>query len=193
MRKKFVISLLFLGFFTVSAHAASYTVDPGHSSVSFKIKHLFSNVQGQFAKFEGVIDYDPAKPETWTTSGNINVTSINTNEPKRDKHLLSGDFFEAEKFPKIEFKSTGVKEVMPTSAKLEGLITICGTEKPVVLDVTINGVGKDPWGNTRASFTATTKINRKDFGINWNQALDNGGVLVGDEVSITLEIEAIQK
>ena len=193
MRNKLVVSLLFLAFFTVSAHAATYAVDPGHSSVTFKIRHLFSNVQGQFTKYEGTIDYDPAKAETWATGGTIDVTSINTNEPKRDKHLLSADFFDAEKFPKIEFKSTGVKEVTPTSAKLEGVITIHGVEKPILLDVAINGAGKDPWGNTRAAFTATTKIDRKDFGINWNQALDNGGVLVGEEVQITLEIEAIQK
>ena len=186
---------LFVAFclFAAPAHAATYAVDPEHSSVSFKIKHLFSKVQGSFNKFEGTLDYEPGKPETWKTGGTIDVNSIDTNEPKRDKHLLSADFFDAEKFPKIEFQSTAVKDTTGNTAALEGTLKMHGIEKPITLKVDINGVGKDPWGNTRAAFTATTKINRKDFGMNWNQALDNGGVLVGEEVEITLEIEAIEK
>ena len=193
MRSKTLSLFILASLFAVSAHAATYTVDADHTSVSFKIKHLFSKLQGRFNKFEGTIDYEPGKPESWKTAGSIEVTSIDTNEPKRDKHLLSADFFDAEKNPTIEFKSTGVKDTSGNSARLEGVLKMHGIEKPVVLDVDINGVGKDPWGNTRAAFTATTKINRKDFGMNWNQALDNGGILVGEEVEITLEIEAIEK
>ena len=191
--KKFLALFLLLAVCGVPAQAATYTVDPGHSSVTFKVKHLLSNVQGTFHKYVGTVDYEPGKSESWKTGGTIDVRTVDTNEPKRDKHLLSADFFDAEKFPTVDFRSTGVKDVTATGVKLEGLITMHGVEKPIVLDVTFNGVGKDPWGNTRASFSAAGKINRKDFGINWNQALDNGGVLVGEEVKIELEIEAIQK
>ena len=193
MKRFFLVMFLLLGWLVTSAQAATYAVDPDHSSVSFKVKHLFSNVKGQFKKFEGTLDYEPGKPELWKTSGTIDVASVDTNEPKRDKHLESADFFDVEKNPQIEFKSTGVKDATATGAKLEGLFKMHGIEKPIVLDVTVNGVGKDPWGNVRAAFSATTKINRKDFGMNWNQALDNGGILVGEEVEISLEIEAILK
>ncbi len=193
MKFKTVVSLFLACFLAVSAHAATYTVDVDHTSVLFKTKHLFSKVQGRFNKFQGTVDYEPGKPELWKTGGSIDVTSIDTNVPERDKHLRSADFFDAEKYPTIEFKSTAVKNATDNGAKLEGLLKIHGVEKPVTLDVTINGVGKDPWGNTRAAFSAMTKINRKDFGINWNQALDNGGLLVGEEVEIILEIEAILK
>ena len=193
MRSKFLAVFLFIGLLARPACAATYTVDPDHSSVEFKVKHLFSNVKGVFKKFEGTLDYEAGKPESWKTSGTIDVTSVDTNESKRDKHLQSADFFDVEKFPSIEFHSTAVKDAAETGAKLEGVLKMHGVEKPVVLDVTINGVGKDPWGNVRAAFSATTRLNRKDFGINWNQTLDNGGVLVGEEVDILLEIEAIEQ
>jgi polyisoprenoid-binding protein YceI len=157
------------------------------------VKHLFSKVQGEFSTFKGTIEYDPDKPETWAAQGEIDAASINTRVAERDKHLRSADFFEVEKYPKITFKTTKVSEATKEHAKVDGLITIHGVEKPVVLDVDIHGVGKDPWGNVRAGFTATTKINRKDFGLTWNQALETGGVLVGDEVEITLEIEGMLK
>ncbi len=176
-----------------SAQAATYQVDPDHTAVSFKIRHLFSNVQGNFKTFEGTIEYDPDKPEAWKTSGAIDTASIDTNVPERDKHLRSADFFEVEKYPKIEFKTTGVQEATATSCKLTGLLKMHGVEKLVTLDVQIHGVGKDPWGNVRAGFTATTKINRKDFGLSWNEALETGQLLVGEEVTITIEVEGILK
>lgn len=171
--------------------AATYQVDPDHSTVSFKIRHLLSNVVGNFNTFEGTIDYEAGKPETWKTQGTIDAASIDTNVPERDKHLRSADFFEVEKFPTIEFKSTGVKNATESSATLEGLLKLRGVEKPVTLNVEIHGVGKDPWGNVRSAFTATTKINRKDFGLAWNQALETGQLLVGEEVTITIEAEGI--
>jgi polyisoprenoid-binding protein YceI len=190
--------ILILGLLTVilasqSAFAATFAVDPDHTTVSFKIRHLFSNVQGQFTKFDGTIDYEAGKPGTWKASGTIDTASIDTKVEARDKHLRSADFFDVEKFPKITFKTTKVTDATQNGAKVEGLISIHGVEKPIVLDVEIHGVGKDPWGNTRAGFTATVKINRKDFGLNWNQALETGGFLVGDEVAITLEIEGLVK
>jgi polyisoprenoid-binding protein YceI len=190
-RRYFALGVLGLFLWPSLSWAAVYKVDPDHTTVSFKVRHLFSKVQGLFNKFEGTIDYEPGKPETWKTSGTIDATSINTNVPERDKHLRSADFFDVEKYPTISYKSTKVTNATETSAKLEGFITIHGVEKPITLDLEIRGAGKDPWGNTRAGFTATTKINRKDFGLNWNQALETGGVLVGDEVEITLEIEGI--
>lgn len=191
---KKVLAVFFLVvFFSGSAWAATYSVDPDHSTVSFKVKHLLSKTQGQFKKFEGSFDFEPGKPETWTASGVIQTESIDTNVAERDKHLKSADFFEVEKFPTIEFKTTAVKDATETGAKVEGVMKMHGIEKPVVLDVTIGGVAKDPWGNTRAAFTATTKINRKDFGINWNKTLDAGGLLLGEDVDITLEIEGIEK
>ena len=172
--------------------ADSYKVDKDHTSISFKIRHIFSNVQGSFRDFDGAIEYDPDKPETWSANGTIKVDSIDTNVPERDKHLKSKDFFDAAQFPAISFKTTKVISSTKENAKVEGLITIHGVEKPVVLDVEIHGVGKDPWGNVRAGFTATTKINRKDFDIIYNQVLDKGQLMIGEDVIITLEIEGIK-
>lgn len=192
MRTKTVLlTLLGLGLILSPVFAATYKVDEDHTTVGFKARHLFSNVVGAFDKFEGTIDYEPGKPETWKAQGTIQAASIDTKVEKRDEHLRSPDFFDVQKYPTITFKTTKVTDVTDKTAKVEGLINIHGVEKPIVLDVTINGTGKDPWGNTRTAFTATTKINRKDFGINWNQTLDNGGVLVGEDVEITLEVEGI--
>ena len=179
--------------FTQPVWAAHYEIDQEHSSVGFKIKHLFSHVNGTFDDYEGTIDYEPGQPETWKAEATIQAASINTRVKERDKHLSGPDFFDVEKYPTLTFKSTKVESVGENTAKMEGLLSIHGVEKPVLLDVEIHGVGKDPWGNVKAGFTGTTKINRKDFGLTWNQALETGGVLVGEEVEITLEIEANQK
>ncbi|OIO37900.1 MAG: hypothetical protein AUJ72_03700 [Candidatus Omnitrophica bacterium CG1_02_46_14] len=191
LRRYFVLGILGFLLWPSLSWSAVYNVDVNHTTVSFKVRHLFSKVQGLFNKYEGTIDYEPGKPETWKTSGTIDVKSINTSVPKRDEHLRSPDFFDVEKYPTISFKSTKVTSATDTAAKLEGVMTMHGVEKPIVLDVEIHGVGKDPWGNTRAGFTAITKINRKDFELNWNQTLESGGVLVGEEVEITLEIEGV--
>ena len=188
-----IVFSAFLGL-CLAAHpsfAASYTIDADHTTISFKVKHLFSNVQGTFKKFEGSFTYDPNKPETWKTEATIQADSIDTNVAERDKHLRSKDFLEVEKYPTITFKSTGVSDMTPAGAKLSGLLTIHGVEKPVILDLEILGEAKDPWGNVAAGFTATTKINRKDFGLTWNQALETGGVLVGEEIAITLEVSGL--
>ena len=174
------------------AWAAAYTIDPDHSAVTFKIRHLFSNVTGNFNQFEGTIDYEPGKPETWKTQAVIQAASIDTNVDKRDKHLRSKDFFDVEKYPTITFKSTQVTDAAGEGAKLHGDLTIHGVTKPVVLDLAIHGVGNDPWGNTRAGFTATVKIDRKEFGIDWNQPVV-GGALLGDDVEINLEVEGLLK
>ncbi|HXV18698.1 MAG TPA: YceI family protein [Candidatus Omnitrophota bacterium] len=193
MKRWMISPALFLAFALSSApvSAATYKVDTDHSTVSFKIRHILSNTQGTFRQFEGVFDFEPGKPDTWKASGVIQAGSIDTNVPERDKHLRSADFFDVEKFPVLDFTMTKVLESTDTTAKVEGTLTLHGVEKPIVLDVEIHGVAKDPWGNTRASFTATTTINRKDFGLTWNKALEAGQLLVGEEVKITLEIEGI--
>jgi polyisoprenoid-binding protein YceI len=176
-------------FLASPAFAATYTLDTEHSTVSFKIRHLLSYVQGRFNQFEGSFDYDPEKPDTWKASVTAQALSIDTNVAPRDKHLRSADFFDVEKFPALTFVSTQVTDLTPTSAKLNGLLTIHGVEKPVVFDLQIHGVAKDPWGNVKAGFSATATINRRDFGLTWNKALETGQVLVGEEVVLALEVE----
>ena len=176
-----------------SVWAATYKVDPDHTTVSFKIRHLFSKVEGTFNQFEGTFDYVPDHPEQWKANATIQAASINTRVEKRDNHLRSPDFFDVEKYPTLTFTSDQVTDATPTSAKLHGLLTIHGVAKRVVLNLEILGEAKDPWGNVRASFTATTTVNRKDFGVSWNKVLETGQLLVGDEVEITLEVEGIQQ
>ncbi len=191
MKKTAFWSLIFLVCLSTNTWAADFQLDKDHTFVTFKIHHLFSWTQGQFDDFAGDFSYEPGKPETWKASAKIQIASINTRNAQRDNHLKSVDFFDAEKFPVMEFKSTGVREANETSAKLDGLLTIRGVEKPVTLDLTINGMGQDAWGKTRAAFTATTKISRKDFGIVWNKVTEAGNLMVGDEVLITLEVEGL--
>ena len=189
--RKFIFSILLIPILATSLFAAPYSIDQDHTSVSFKIRHLLSHVQGRFNQFEGTFDYDPENPETWKANATVQAASIDTNVEPRDKHLRSADFLDVEKYPTLTFVSTGVADVTSAQAKLNGLLTIHGVEKPVVFDLEIHGVAKDPWGNTRSAFTALTTINRKDFGLTWNEALETGQLLVGEEVVITLEVEGI--
>lgn len=176
-----------------AAPAATYTIDRDHSTVGFKIRHLVSNVRGQFNEFEGTISYTPGQPDTWRAKATIKAESIDTNVAARDTHLRSADFFDTANFPTLSFTSTAVTEATDANATLRGELTLHGVTKPVVLDVQLLGEGTDPWGNTRAGFTATATINRKDFGLAWNKALEAGQFLVGDEVELILEIEALKQ
>jgi polyisoprenoid-binding protein YceI len=193
MRRRLLVTLVLLHSLLAGhpAWATSYAIDQDHTSVSFKIRHLFSNVQGSFNEFDGRFTYVPQAPEQWTVTATIQAASIDTNVQKRDQHLRSKDFFHVERYPTIDFVSTKITNVTPTQAKLHGLLTIHGVQQPVVLDLAIHGEGRDPWGNLRSGFTATTTINRKDFGLTWNQALETGQLLVGEEVEIVLEVEGI--
>lgn len=175
------------------SRATTYKVDPSHTTVGFKIRHLFTNVTGRFDTFEGTIEFDLAKPEATQVEGTIQTASINTSNEKRDTHLRGSDFFDAAKFPTITFKSTEVTDIdaQKKTAKLHGLLNLHGVEKAVVLDVAFLGSAKDPWGNTRAGFTATTTINRKDYGVNWNETLDSGGLLIGEDVAVEINIEGM--
>jgi len=176
------------------AHANQWDVDPSHSSASFTVKHLMvSNVRGEFGKLKGSAtwekpDFSDAKVEV-----TVDATTIDTRDAKRDAHLKSPDFFDVAKFPKMTFKSTKVEKAGEVW-KLHGDLTLHGVTKPVVLDVTnVTPPTKDPGGNIRIGAQATTKINRQDFGIVFNKTLDGGGVLVGDEISITIDVEVIKK
>ena len=173
--------------------AADYAVDAAHTTVSFKIRHLFSKVQGEFKVFEGSFSYDPADLSQWKVEARADAASIDTNVEKRDNHLRSKDFFDTANYPEVTFKSTGARDQEGDTAKLDGLLTIHGVEKPVTFDVEVHGEGNDPWGNTRLGLTATARINRKDFGLTWNETLETGQLLVGEEVDITLEVEGIKK
>ena len=173
--------------------ATTYAIDRDHSTVGFKIRHLFSNVTGSFDEYQGTVNYVAGHPEQWSAEATIQAASINTKTPPRDKHLRSADFFDVEKYPTLTFKSTGVKNATNTTAQLTGDLTIHGVTKPVALDIEIHGAGKDPWGNVRAGFSGRTTINRTDFGLHWNQAVETGGVLVGEDVEILLEVEGIVK
>lgn len=174
------------------SHAAVYSIDNSHSSVGFSIRHLVSNVHGSFQKFSGTVDLDEKNLSKLAVAADIDPASIFTNEPKRDAHLQSADFFDVQKFPKMTFKSSSAKDLGNGKVELTGDLTMHGVTKPVTLSVSFLGADKDPWGNTRAGFSATGKVNRKDYGIVWNKTLDNGGVMVGDDVTIQIDVEAVK-
>ena len=175
-----------------SSWAGNYKLDESHTQVGFKIKHLvISTVSGRFNKFTGNFEFDPAKGEVKGLNVEIEAASVDTNEPDRDKHLKSPDFFDVQKFPKLIFmsKKTITKSNKPT--KIEGDLTIHGIKKSVTLDVEYKGATTDPWGNERIAFEASTEVNRKDFGLKWNKNLDRGGVMIADDVKILIEGEAL--
>jgi polyisoprenoid-binding protein YceI len=177
------------------AFASTWTIDPDHSNVGFRVRHLMiSNVRGSFEKHSGTVvidDKDITKSKVEVT---IVTSSINTNVTKRDEHLRSADFFDVAKFPTMTFVSRNVAKAGQDRLKVTGDLTLHGVTREVVLDVEgPSAESKDPWGNIRRGATATTRINRKDFGLAWNKALETGGVTVGEEVTITLEIEMIKK
>jgi len=176
-----------------AARAETFKVDPEHTAVLFNVRHLFTTVTGRFEKFQGQIDFDEHHPDKAHVEGTIDAGSVNTNVKKRDDDLRSKNFFEVAKYPKIAFKSTGVTDVDPIGkrAKLAGVLAMHGVEKPIVLQVEFLGRGKDPWGNERAGFHAGTTVNRKDWGLNWNEALETGGVLVGDDITIEINAEGL--
>jgi polyisoprenoid-binding protein YceI len=179
----------------VLAHADTWQIDPAHTNVEFSVRHMMiSNVKGQFQKTSGTIATSGTDPASAKIDATIDATSINTRVDKRDAHLKSPAFLDVDKFPTITFKSTKVEADGAGKWKVTGDLTLHGVTKPVVLEV--EGTGKpitDPMGNTRAGASATTQIKRSDFGLTWNQPLETGGVMVGDEVAISIDIEAIKK
>lgn len=170
--------------------AGTWTIDPSHSEVGFSVRHLMvSKVKGNFESFEGTITIaeDPLQS---SVTAEVDLSSINTRDEQRDGHLRSADFFEVETHPKLTFTSTSV-EPKGDDYVVTGDLSIKGTTKPVVLDLEFNGVHPDPWGGTRAGFSAETEISRKEFGVDFEIPMDGGGVVVGDKIKVLLEVEAV--
>jgi polyisoprenoid-binding protein YceI len=189
-KKLFLLSSLI---FSTNAFAASYKVDPAHSLIQFKVRHLaIATVRGNFVDFDGEFDFDPENIQKASAKATIAAKSVDTSNEKRDDHLRSGDFFNVEKNPSITFVSKEIKNVSGNNFVVVGDITINGVTKSIELDAEFNGVATDPWGNDRAGFTAESKLDRRDFGLTWNKALEAGGFVVGDEVKIHLEVEGIK-
>jgi len=172
------------------ATAGTWKIDTAHSVLDFKVRHLFSNTGGQFDKWAGTMNFDPADMTKGSVEITIETASINTRNEDRDNHLRSADFFDAENHPTITFVSQKVVK-NGEQWELHGDLTMRGMTKPVVIPFEFHGAGKDPWGNERVGFSGELDINRKDFGIEWNKALDQGGLLLGENVHIDIEIEAM--
>jgi polyisoprenoid-binding protein YceI len=170
--------------------STKWAIDSTHSEVQFKVKHLvIATVSGSFKKFNGIVESEGDDFDGAVASFSIDVDSIDTNQSDRDTHLKSPDFFAAEQYPVIEFKNGTLKKVDSNTYKLTGPLTIRETTREVTLDVEFGGTVKDPWGNIKAGFEITGKINRKDFGLNWNALTEAGGMVVGDDVKLHLNIE----
>ena len=171
----------------------SYTVDNAHSDVGFSVRHMvFAKVRGHFTKWTAQIAFDPSDPTKSAVEATIDAASIDTREPQRDGHLKSADFLDVEKYPTITFKSRRVERAGDKRYKVVGDLTIHGVTRETTLESEELGRGKDPWGNERVIFSAKGSVNRADFGLKWNQALETGGVLVGDKVEIEVDAEVIQ-
>ncbi len=175
--------------------AATWALDPSHTSVQFAIRHMMvSNVRGEFTKVSGTVQGDASAPAQAVIEATIDAASINTRDAKRDDHLRGKDFFDVATHPAITFKSKTIAPAGPAAFKVTGDLTMHGVTKEVVLDVAdVTPAIKDPFGKTRAGARATTKLNRKDFGIDWSKTMDTGGLVVGDEVTVTIDVEAIQQ
>jgi polyisoprenoid-binding protein YceI len=194
MLKRIRTVIVLLAFAAAPLFAAdTYTIDRNHSDASFQIRHFASKVRGRFTDFGGTIQADPSKPETSSVAFTIKTASIDTSVADRDKDLRSSNFFDAEKYPEITFKSTKIVPAGKDKFDVTGTLTIHGVSKEITIPVVFLGAAKDPWGNERASFELATKLNRKDYGINWNKALDQGGFMLGDDVDVTIALETIKK
>ncbi len=170
--------------------AGTWTIDPSHSHLGFSVRHLMvSKVRGEFTRFEGSIDIAEEISES-RVAATVDVASVNTRDEARDQHLRTSDFFAVDDHPEMSYRSTGLDR-RGNEWILAGDLTLRGVTRPVELTVEFNGVQQDPWGGTRTGFSAETRINRKDFGVDWNAPIDGGGVVVGDKVTLTLEIEAV--
>ncbi|PTL80528.1 YceI family protein [Vitiosangium sp. GDMCC 1.1324] len=173
--------------------SATWNIDLTHSGIHFTVRHMvISKVRGSFRRFSGTVSLDEQNPAVSSVSARIETASIDTGVEQRDGHLRSPDFFDAEKFPTISFQSTKVEKSGDNGLRVTGNLTIRDVTREVVLETEQLGIGKDPWGNTKAAFEAKTSIDRRDFGLQWNQALETGGVLVGEKIEIALEIQAVK-
>ena len=176
-----------------TAVATTWTVDPAHSTAEFAVKHMMiSTVKGSFSNVSGTLTGDERDPEHASIEITIPVAGIDTREPTRDAHLRSADFFDVERYPEIKFRSTRITRLGANKFSVTGDLTIRDVTRPIVVSVESGGRGRDPWGGERVGFSATTTIDRLDFGLRWNQALEAGGVLVGNEVKISVDLELVK-
>ena len=171
--------------------ARTFAIDKAHSEVIFQVRHLVTKVRGRFTDFAGTVTFDPARPEQSSINFTIAAASVDTAAPDRDQHLRSDDFFAVEKFPSLTFVSSRVTKKSDEQFDVTGTLTIRGVAKEVTLPVIHLGEAKDPWGNLRAGFETEITINRKDYGLLWNAALETGGFLVGDEVKVSVQAQAV--
>ena len=173
---------------------STWNIDPSHSAIHFSVRHMVvSKTRGRFTKWSGQIAFDPEKPEASKVEVTIDPASIDTADAQRDAHLKSADFFDVEKYPQASFRSTKVENLGGDQYRVSGELTVHGVTRPVAFDALFEGAGKDPWGGERAGFSASLSIDRREFGLQWNKALETGGVLVGDRVELTLEVEAVKQ
>jgi polyisoprenoid-binding protein YceI len=178
----------------VTPTITTWNIDPAHSAAEFKVKHMMiSNVKGKFSGISGVLKLDQTDPTRSTVEASVPVATLSTQDDQRDAHLKSADFFDADKFPTMSFKSLAVHPMEPGECAVSGELTMHGVTKAITFAVEGPTLpAKDPWGNLRVGLSATAKINRKDFGLTWNAALETGGVLVGEEIAISLDVEFIK-
>ncbi len=170
-----------------------WSIDPTHSEIGFKVKHMmFTNVSGKFNQFEAAIENEDDAFETSNISFSAEVNSIDTNNGDRDNHLRSGDFFDAEQFAKLTFDSTSIQKINDGLYHINGDLTIKGVTKSIVLETEYSGLMKDPWGNTKIGLSLNGSINRKDFGLTWNSTLETGGVLVGEDIKLIAEVQFVK-
>lgn len=172
----------------------TWAIDASHSEIGFKVKHMmFTNVSGKFEKFEASATTEDTDFTNAQLDFSADISSVNTGSADRDNHLKSADFFNAEEFPKMSFKSTSMKKVSENEFELTGDLSLHGVTKAVTLNVEYGGIMQDPWGNTKAGFTLSGKVNRKDWGLNWNAALETGGVLVSEEVRLNIDVQLMKQ
>lgn len=174
---------------TTKTATRSYALDRSHSEIAFQVRHLLSKVRGRFSDFDATLDYDEENPELSSVELTVKAATIDTNEPQRDAHLRSADFFDTDKYPVLTFVSRRIERRSEQLFDVHGDLTMHGVTKSIVLPVSLLGVAKDPWGHEKLAFETEATLNRKDFGLNWNAALETGGFLVGDEVKVSLSLQ----
>lgn len=176
------------------ADESTWDIDAAHSTAEFSIRHMMiTSVKGAFSGISGTVTGDPDDLTSARVHLDIDLATVDTRNNDRDNHLRSADFFDVEKYPSMTFESRSVERTGASTYRVQGDLSLHGVTKPVTVDVTSEGQGKDPWGGTRAGFSGTTTINRKDFGLVWNVALEAGGVMVGDQVKVSVELETVKR
>ncbi|MGA5099090.1 YceI family protein [Streptomyces lavendulocolor] len=177
----------------LAALTGTYTIDPSHSGIGFTARHaMVTNVRGAFTEYEGTLELDGTDPAASGASIDVTIASVDTGSADRDAHLRSADFFDAEQFPLMTFRSTGAEALGGTDYRITGDLTIKGVTKPISIDLEFNGAAKDPFGNERVGFEGKAELLRSEWGLTWNAALETGGVLVSDKIKLTFEISAIK-